>query len=106
MIDKSKSEQLILIAPDEIKDDIVDQLIGLSQLSGFSLSEINGYSREHSHFDIREQVEGYRKFHRFEIFLDSNETAAVLTALKPVCASAAVRYWILPVLTAGSFNAL
>ena len=106
MINKNKSEQLILIAPNEIKDDIVDQLIGLSQLSGFSLSEINGYSREHSHFDIREQVEGYRKFHRFEIFLDSDETAAVLMALKPVCASAAVRYWILPVSTAGSFDTL
>ncbi|MDF1643057.1 MAG: DUF3240 family protein [Pseudomonadales bacterium] len=106
MINKSKSEQLILIAPNEIKDDIVDQLMGLSQLSGFSLSEINGYSREHSQFDIREQVEGYRKFHRFEIFLDSDETATVLTALKPVCASAAVRYWILPVLTAGSFDTL
>jgi len=106
MINKSKSEQLVLIAPNEIKDDIVDQLIGLSQLSGFSLSEINGYSREHSHFDIQEQVEGYRKFHRFEIFLDSDETAAVLMSLKPVCASAAVRYWILPVLTASSFDTL
>ncbi len=106
MVNKSKCEQLILIAPNEIKEDIVDQLIGLSQLSGFSLSEINGYSREHSHFDIREQVEGYRKFQRFEMFLDSDETAAVLMSLKPVCASAAVRYWILPVSTAGSFDAL
>ena len=106
MINENKSELLILIAPNEIKDDIVDQLIGLSQLSGFSLSEINGYSREHSHFDIREQVEGYRKFHRFEIFLGSDETAAVLMSLKSVCASAAVRYWVLPVLTAGSFDSL
>ena len=56
----STEQLLVLIAQNDIKDDIVDTLIELEFLSGFSLGNICGFSREHSHFNIKEQVEGYR----------------------------------------------
>ena len=47
------SEQLfILISPKELKDELVDLFISMEQLSGFNLKKINGYSREHSSFNI------------------------------------------------------
>ena len=53
----STEQLLVLIAQNDIKDDIVDTLIELEFLSGFSLGNICGFSREHSHFNIKEQVD-------------------------------------------------
>ena len=48
---------LVAIVPAEIKDDVIDTLIALEPISGFNLTRIAGYSREHSHFSLRERVE-------------------------------------------------
>jgi len=52
----STEQLLVLIAQNDIKDDIVDTLIELEFLSGFSLGNICGFSREHSHFNIKEHI--------------------------------------------------
>lgn len=92
-----------LNVPTSLKDEIVDQLISLPNLTGFNLKQINGYSREHSLFDISEQVEGYRTFYQFEVLITSNEVSNLKDRLKPVCETAKLRYWLTPVIESGHF---
>jgi hypothetical protein len=99
------SEHVIftLNAPTSLKDDIVDKLITFSNISGFNLKKINGYSKEHSQFDIAEQVEGYRVFYQFEVLIFFKDTAKLKAILNPICQPAKLKYWITPVLQSGHF---
>lgn len=98
----SPKQMLVLIAQNEIKDDIVDTLIELDFLSGFSLGTICGFSREHSHFNIKEQVEGYREFCKFEIMHPNEQQEALLAAITLVCKHNPCRYWIMPITQTGT----
>lgn len=98
------NQALIIIAPREIKDDLVDDLMQLDIISGFSLTVIDGYSREHSHYSVDEQVEGYRRFFRFEILHRTTQEQQILEALKQTCGPANIRYWLQPVSKVGRFK--
>lgn len=100
----STEQLLVLIAQNDIKDDIVDTLIELEFLSGFSLGNICGFSREHSHFNIKEQVEGYREFCKFEIIHPASQQSALLEALAKVCKHNPCRYWIMPIYQNGTLS--
>ncbi|MBL4898936.1 MAG: DUF3240 family protein [Colwellia sp.] len=92
-----------LNVPTSLKDEIVDRLISLPNLTGFNLKKMSGYSKEHSLFDIAEQVEGYRAFYQFEVLIASNEVSKLKSHLRPVCQSAKLRYWLTPVIENGHF---
>lgn len=92
-----------LNAPTSLKDDIVDRLISLPNLSGFNLKKMSGYSKEHSLFDIAEQVEGYRTFYQFEVLIASSELSNLKVCLNPVCQPAKLKYWLTPVIESGHF---
>lgn len=98
------NQLLILVVPNQIRDDLIDSLSIMTELSGFNLNKINGYSREHSHFNLNEQVEGYREFWRFEIMHRIEDTALIMQNLAPTCKSANVRYWQIPLLASGTFQ--
>lgn len=99
------SQQLLftLIAPKELKDDIVDELMIIPQLTGFNLRKINGYSKEHSSFNITEQVEGYRELFQFEVLIDDTDQEALMSALRPICQGARLRYWFIATIENGHF---
>ena len=92
-----------LSAPTSLKDDIIDQLISLPNLTGFNLKKMSGYSKEHSLFDIAEQVEGYREFYQFEVLISANEVGMLKECLSPICKAAKLRYWLTPVIESGHF---
>lgn len=94
----------ILNVPTELKEDIVDTLISLPVITGFNLKTIHGYSKEHSLFDISEQVEGYRSYFQFEILIALSDINKLKDCLKPVCQSAKLKYWLTPVLDSGHFE--
>ena len=96
---------LVLMLPGDIRHDVVDTLIGCEGISGFNMTTISGYSKEHSRYDLREQVRGHRQFFKVEVMHEPSQRAAVLATLRPVCASAKVRYWILPLLEQGHLEA-
>ncbi len=92
-----------LHVPESLKDEIIDRLISLQNLTGFNLNKMSGYSKEHSLFDISEQVEAYRAFYQFEVLIASNEVSMLNACLNPVCQPAKLRYWLTPVIESGHF---
>jgi len=82
---------------------VVDKLIGLTNITGFNLKKMNGYSAEHSLFDISEQVEGYRAYFQFEVLVLLAEVEQLKQSLAPVCRPAQLRYWLTPVIDSGHF---
>ena len=92
---------LIMMVPGEIRDDVVDGLMACQGISGFNMTTMAGFSKEHSQYDLREQVEGYRQFSKFEVMHSRAQQPELLAALRPVCSSANIRYWIVPVLEQG-----
>jgi nitrogen regulatory protein PII len=75
---------LVVMVPASLRDEVVDALIGLEVVTGFTLFEVAGYGREHSHFNLQERVAGYRVMFRFEVLHGE-----------------ALRYWVTPVLEEG-----
>tara|TARA_R110002110_G_scaffold66978_1_gene182987 strand:+ start:76921 stop:77223 length:303 start_codon:yes stop_codon:yes gene_type:complete len=92
---------LSIMVPQELRDDVVDALISCAAISGFNMQSIAGYSREHSLFDLSEQVAGYRSLFEFEVLHTVADEAAVLQALRDACRGTRVRYWVTPVVREG-----
>lgn len=95
---------LIIMVPADLRDDMVDCLLGNPAISGFNMTTLAGYSVEHSQYDLREQVEGYRSFFKFEVMHRREQQRDMLAMLRPVCGAARLRYWIVPVLEQGHFG--
>lgn len=97
---QQNNDMLILVAmvPENMKDVLVDALIAQKQLSGFSLSKIQGYSAANSHFNIQEQVEGYKDLYRFEIMHEAGFSEHLLTIVKSLFHTGNLRYWVTPTL--------
>ena len=95
------TQLLVAVFSEEIRDDLIDALIGLDDISGFNMESIDGYSREHSRYDLREQVAGYRRLCRLEVLHDEEQQQALLATLGQACAAGHVRYWIMPLTAAG-----
>jgi hypothetical protein len=96
-----KAQLLVAIVPGELRDDLIDALIQLPEISGFGMQAIEGYSREHSQYDLREQVAGHRRMYRLEIVHTPEQEAGLLDALESKCAASPIRYWIMPLQASG-----
>jgi hypothetical protein len=97
----AEQQILVLMVPGEIRDDVVDTLIGCDGISGFNMQTIAGYSQAHSEYSLREQVEGYREFFQFEVVHQPQQERFLLESLRAACESAHVRYWVVPILRQG-----
>jgi len=92
---------LIAIVPEALKNKVVDTLMAESVSSGFSLAKIQGFSHIHSHYNVREQVEGYQDFYRFEILHKGANSKALCELLGATNEAKTIRYWIFPVIETG-----
>jgi hypothetical protein len=97
----NEQQLLVMMVPGDIRDDVVDTLMGSVGISGFNMTTMAGYSKEHSQYDLREQVEGYRQYFKFEVMHSPVQQVELLALLRPVCAAANIRYWIVPVIDQG-----
>jgi hypothetical protein len=92
---------LIVLVSATIRDDLIDALIVYQDISGFSMQEISGYSREHSQYSLSEQVSGYRKLYRFEVLHEQGREAELLRRVDETCSASHARYWVVPVSKTG-----
>ncbi|MDX1525814.1 MULTISPECIES: DUF3240 family protein [Idiomarina] len=101
----SEYELLHVIFPAKLRAHVVDVLLADEQLSGFSLAEIDGHSRQNSQLDRLEQVVGYRRMLRLEVMVTEPEKQRVLTLLKQLKPASAeslgVRFYTLPISSSG-----
>ena len=96
-----EQQLLSLVFDGASKDDLIDLLMGLEQVSGFTLSEVSGFSHEHAQYDIAEQVAGYRQLYRIDVLHNPEQLNVLLQALKGLGTANGIRYWVTPVLEAG-----
>ncbi|WP_448213826.1 DUF3240 family protein [Colwellia sp. MEBiC06753] len=90
-----------LISPTPLKDELTDHLLSYPDISGFNLKPICGYSKEHSAFNIEEQVRGYQDMVQFEVLIAQDKLDALKTSLAVVCQSLHLKYWCTPVIATG-----
>ncbi|XQW86584.1 DUF3240 family protein [Thalassotalea piscium] len=89
--------------PKDFHDEVIDLLMEFPNISGFNLRPMSGYSKEHSGYDIAEQVEGYRAFYQIEVLISMADLVELKAVLAPVCQPAKLKYWLTPVLASGHF---
>ncbi|MEQ8516999.1 MAG: DUF3240 family protein [Chromatocurvus sp.] len=100
----SELQLMVLLAPWPLHEDVVDALMGFDDISGFSSVEAAGFSREHSDFDIAEQVAGARRFSRFEILHAPSQREEILAAIEPLVGREHFRYWVVQPIEAGRID--
>ncbi len=96
------NQQLITIMINKsIKDDAVDVVLNLDNITGFTLYNAYGFSRKHAQYDIKEQVEGYKDFYRLDIVHDPKDLKDLLSAFSQLGGRFKLKYWVLPLLDCG-----
>lgn len=71
---------LVLNLPPELEEDLVDYLLGLEGVGGFTSFRVHGHG-EHSALSVAEQVTGRRARLRYEIVLAEEQVPGVLAGL-------------------------
>lgn len=83
---------------------MVDALMMSEAVSGFTMSAVDGFSRQHSRYDVAEQVAGYRRMCRVEIRQNAEDQPELLATLARAAGSERIQYWVTPLLCAGSLG--
>lgn len=86
---------LVLNIPPEIEEDMVDYLLSLEAVSGFTSFRVRGHG-EHTALSTAEQVTGQRARLRFELVLAADQVDGVLGGLKAEVGHDII-YWEQPV---------
>lgn len=85
--------------------DLVDCLIECDFVSGFTLSNVNGFSREHAKLDQAERVAGCRMMIKAEVIHDTANTQRLLQLLADLNGRFPIRYTITSLLQHGVVRA-
>ena len=96
-----EQQLLTIIIPVSMKSTLVDVLIAYENISGFTMTKVAGFSRQHSQYNVQEQVVGYQNFYRIEVALNRNEVKPLLQHLCQFKGRFPLRYWLLPLTDAG-----
>jgi len=95
---------LVLLVPCPRRDDVVDALLSMEAVSGFSVTDAAGFSRAHSQLNRRELVQGYGDYERFEVLCDEETREHLLQVLEDMAGRDRFRYWVMPVLEEGDIT--
>lgn len=90
---------LILNINPKLEEDLVDYLLQLDCVSGFTSCQVRGHGR-HGRMSLAEQVSGRRKRVRIEVLMDSADVSQVLDGLA-VNVGRDIAWWQHPVSHAG-----
>ena len=77
----STQQRLILTVPPSLEDELVDYLLSLESVSGFTSYPVRGHG-ENRQLSIAEQVTGRQKRIQFELILATEDVPRVLGGLK------------------------
>lgn len=89
------SERLIkLYFTGEQRPDIVDALMQVDNLSGFTLYAIEGFSHRQDRFDLDEQIRGSRSMYSAEVICNDKTFTEIKTSLKKLNFNEPLRYYV------------
>jgi len=97
----NKQQLLTIIIPIPLKNTLIDVLIAYQDISGFTMTKVAGFSRQHSRYNVQEQVVGYRNFYRLEVTLNNTQVKPLLHYLCQFKGHYSLRYWVLPLADTG-----
>ena len=100
----SARELLVVIVPATRRDDVVDLLMASNDIDGFTRSEAAGFSRQHSHFSLRESVQGFVDQERFEIVCDPALVDGFLKQLGSLAGRDSFFFWGTSLTREGTIN--
>lgn len=93
---------LVLNISPELEEDLVDYLLGLEGVEGFTSYQVYGHG-EHGRLSLREQVTGRRRRMQYEIMLPEDGVAALLQGLAQEVGTDVV-YWQHPLTNFGRLS--
>ncbi len=93
---------LVLNISPELEEDLVDYLLGLEGVEGFTSYQVYGHG-EHGRLSLREQVTGRRRRMQYEIMLPEDGVAALLQGLAEEVGTDVV-YWQHPLTNFGRLS--
>jgi hypothetical protein len=96
--DTNQTILLVLNIIPELEEDLVDYLLSLDRLSGFTSYATHGHGEQE--MTITEEVLGRRKRMQFEIIIDVNDANTLLDGLQENVGTG-IHYWQLPLVTSG-----
>lgn len=89
---------LILNLPPGLEEDLIDYLLTLDIVRGFTSYDTMGHG-EHKNLSVAEQVSGRQRRKQFEILVEESEVASITGGLAEVGKD--ITYWQQPVLNVG-----
>ncbi len=97
-------ELLVVVAPANRRDELVDMLMSAEGISGFTLSSAAGFSHLHSGYTLRESVQGYVDQERFEIACDSQRLDELLESFRALAGRDSFYFWTTPLSREGTLR--
>lgn len=97
---------LCLNVTPELELDMIDWLLGRSDVSGFTSMACFGHGQQHALQSIAEHVSGKARRVQLQVMLADATRASLLTDLETEFGGADVLYWALPVNCSGNLNGL
>lgn len=96
------SEQclLVLVAPPQLEESLVDFFLEREDFSGFSVQKVDG-SPAHGTLTLAEQVTGRKRQVMFQVHAGCPEVRELVAQLRETFGGAGLHYWISPVIEAG-----
>lgn len=86
---------LIINMPPALEEDLVDYLLSLDNVIGFTSYVVQGHG-EHRNWSVAEQVSGRRKRVQFEIIVEPSEYEQITSRLGEVVGKD-ILFWQMPV---------
>jgi hypothetical protein len=93
---------LVLNINPELEEDMVDYLLGLVDVEGFTSCPVRGHDM-HEELSLAEQVSGRRKRLQMELLIDQDAVEMVLEGIKASVGRDVV-WWVQPVINSGRIN--
>ncbi len=90
----------INVAP-SLEEAIVDCLLTFETAQGFSSFPVSAHDHRNEGLSLAEQVTGRQRKIRFQMYIDKQHVAALLTKLKAEFPNSGMHYWVVPVLEHG-----
>ena len=82
---------LVLNLDPRLEEDLVDYLLGLPQISGFTTYPVHGHG-DHRNMSVSEQVSGRRRRLQIEIILEEQSVNELLAGLSDAVGKG-ITYW-------------